>query len=57
MGLTLVSTHAEVNTTLCVLCTRAMGCFALVEKGLETTAPGILTQAHVWGSVLQGQGL
>lgn len=57
MGLVLVSTHAEVSTTLCVLCTRAMSCFALAEKGPETTAPGSPTQAHVWGSVLQGQGL
>lgn len=40
MGLALVNTHAEVNTTLCVLCTCAMGCFALAKKGLETTAPG-----------------
>lgn len=38
-------------------CTCAVGCFALAEKGQETTDSGILTQAHVWGSILQGQEL
>lgn len=33
-------------------CTCAVGCSAPAEKGQETTDSGILTQAHVWGSIL-----